>query len=105
MRYNPLIALGGAVLDAAELYYWPMENRPPNAEEKRGIVHAKCVIADSSRMFISSANLTEQAFTLNMELGVLVSGTSTPTRVEAHFDALIQGGVVVPVPRLVVNPV
>lgn len=97
--YNPLIALGSAVTESAELYYWPMEKRPPNADGKRGIVHAKCVVADGSRMFISSANLTEQAFTLNMELGVLVSGTTAPANVDAHFDALIRTGVLVPVPR------
>lgn len=34
-----------------------------------------------------SANLTEFAFTLNAELGVLITGGELPERVDAHFDS------------------
>jgi len=34
----------------------------------------KCAVADGEWLFLSSANLTQQAFTINMELGMLVRG-------------------------------
>jgi phosphatidylserine/phosphatidylglycerophosphate/cardiolipin synthase-like enzyme len=39
-------------------------------------------------MFLSSANLTQQAFTINMELGILVRGGSMPRSVEEQFELL-----------------
>ena len=46
-------------------------------------------MADGEWLFLSSANLTQQAFTINMELGVLVQGGTMPSRVEKQFDQLI----------------
>jgi phosphatidylserine/phosphatidylglycerophosphate/cardiolipin synthase-like enzyme len=43
-------------------------------------------------MFLSSANLTQQAFTINMELGVLVRGGTMPRSVQTQFDLLIKSG-------------
>ena len=54
-----------------------------------GILHVKCAVADGRWLFLSSANLTEYAFTINMELGVLVTGGSLPGQVQEHFDRLI----------------
>ena len=45
--------------------------------------------------FLSSANLTEYAFTINMELGALVTGGTLPTQVQEHFDCLIQRGLLI----------
>ena len=36
---------------------------------------------------------TEYAFTINMELGVLVTGGKLPAHVQEHFDQLIEVGV------------
>ena len=49
----------------------------------------KCAVADGEWLFLSSANLTQQAFTINMELGVLVQGGTMPSRVEKQFDQLL----------------
>ena len=49
-------------------------------------------MADGRWLFLSSANLTEYAFTINMELGVLVTGGKLPTQVERHFDRLVEVG-------------
>jgi phosphatidylserine/phosphatidylglycerophosphate/cardiolipin synthase-like enzyme len=57
-----------------------------------GILHAKCALADGKWLFLSSANLTQQAFTINMELGILVRGGTMPRRVEQQFQRLIQSG-------------
>jgi hypothetical protein len=45
-------------------------------------------LADRERMFVSSANLTEQAVSINTELGVLITGPHHPAAVEDHFNAL-----------------
>jgi len=58
-----------------------------------GILHVKCAVADGRLLFLSSANLTEYAFNINMELGVLMTGGKMPVEVEKHFDMLISLGV------------
>lgn len=63
-------------------------------EAQRCIVEAA---ADSRWLFLSSANLTEYAFTINMELGLLVTGGALPGQVEEQFDRLIGIGVLEPV--------
>jgi len=52
----------------------------------------KCAVADGEWLFLSSANLTQQAFTINMELGILVRGGTMPMRVEQQFEELIHSG-------------
>jgi len=64
---------------------------------KTGILHVKCAVSDGSRLFLSSANLTEYAFTINMELGLLVTGGDLPGTIEQHFDRLIKVGAFQPI--------
>lgn len=74
----------------AEIYVWPLEKRPLSEEEYRGLLHAKCAIADDKRLLVSSANLTDFALALNMELGVLVTSNTVAKRVADHFRALVE---------------
>ena len=94
-EYNCLFALGDNVASACSVYYWPQEHRPQDANGKIGILHVKCAVADSRWLFLSSANLTEYAFSINMELGLLVTGGSLPVQVEDHFGKMIDSGVLV----------
>lgn len=91
-EYDCLLALGDKVASACSVYYWPQENRAKDDNGKIGILHVKCAVADGHRMFLSSANFTEYAFTINMELGLLVTGGKLPGQVERHFERLIQNG-------------
>ena len=91
-EYNCLLALGDNVASACSVYYWPQENRPKDDNGKIGILHVKCAVADGHRMFLSSANFTEYAFTINMELGLLVTGGKLPGQVERHFERLVEIG-------------
>jgi phosphatidylserine/phosphatidylglycerophosphate/cardiolipin synthase-like enzyme len=91
-EYDCLLALGDNVASACSVYYWPQENRPKDDNGKIGILHVKCAVADGRRMFLSSANFTEYAFTINMELGLLVTGGKLPEQVERHFERLIETG-------------
>ncbi len=91
-EYDCLLALGGNVASVCSVYYWPQECRPKDDNGKIGILHVKCAVADGHRLFLSSANFTEYAFTINMELGLLVTGGKLPQQVDRHFERLIETG-------------
>ena len=89
-EYDCILALGDNVASACSVFYWPQEKRARDDNGKIGILHVKCAVADGHRMFLSSANFTEYAFTINMELGVLVTGGKLPGQVERHFERLVE---------------
>jgi phosphatidylserine/phosphatidylglycerophosphate/cardiolipin synthase-like enzyme len=91
--YNPLLAIGQSLLAKAEVLYWPADQRPPDPDGRQGILHVKCLVADSNSLFLSSANFTQQALRLNMELGILLRGTTHPAEVERHFAGLCPQGI------------
>jgi phosphatidylserine/phosphatidylglycerophosphate/cardiolipin synthase-like enzyme len=93
--YCTLAALGPAVAGRCNVFVWPVERRFRGGSGKPGLLHVKCAVADGRCLFLSSANLTEQAFSINMELGVLITGGSTPVQVEAHFDKMVETGILV----------
>lgn len=95
--YSTLRSLGTEVATTCEVYFWPLEKRNVDVRGKAGILHVKCAVADGNLLFLSSANLTEYAFTLNMELGVLIAGGSIPSQVEEHFRQSIELGILVQV--------
>jgi phosphatidylserine/phosphatidylglycerophosphate/cardiolipin synthase-like enzyme len=74
------------------MYTWPAEKRPTTGKGARASLHAKCAVADGERLLVSSANLTEFALTVNIELGLLVEGDDTPRRVQQHLESLIESG-------------
>ena len=92
-EYDTIQALGDQVAAVSTVYYWPEEQRAHENGGKHGILHVKCAVADGRWLFLSSANLTEYAFTINMELGLLVTGGPLPCQVEKQFDRLIGMGV------------
>jgi phosphatidylserine/phosphatidylglycerophosphate/cardiolipin synthase-like enzyme len=92
-EYDTIQALGNHVAAVSTVYYWPEAQRVRGDGGKHGILHVKCAVADGRWLFLSSANLTEHAFTVNMELGLLVTGGPLPCQVEEQFDRLIGMGV------------
>jgi phosphatidylserine/phosphatidylglycerophosphate/cardiolipin synthase-like enzyme len=92
-EYSTMQALGLDVSACCAVYYWPKELRPQAEHGKIGILHVKCAVADGRSLFLSSANLTDYAFTINMELGVLITGGHLPRRVEECFEELVHAGV------------
>jgi phosphatidylserine/phosphatidylglycerophosphate/cardiolipin synthase-like enzyme len=91
--YSTLAALGSSVADRCGVYLWPIESRFRGGTGKPGSLHVKCSVADGRWLFLSSANLTEYALSINMELGVLITGGRLPGQIESHFDRMIQIGV------------
>jgi phosphatidylserine/phosphatidylglycerophosphate/cardiolipin synthase-like enzyme len=82
-----------ARLPAAQIYCWPLEQRPANGLGKTGTLHAKCLVCDEQQVLVSSANLTDYALELNMELGLRVSGKDVPARIAGHFRQLMLQGI------------
>lgn len=76
-------------MPSAQVLTWRERNHPFVA----GKVHAKVVLVDGTRAFITSANLTSHAMDKNMEAGVLVSGGELPKSLGAHLQALLDVGV------------
>ena len=58
------------------------------------ILHAKCVVVDSARAFVSSANFTIQGQERNIEVGVLVHDAAFAGHLERQWLSLIEVGLV-----------
>src|SRR5262245_35775530 len=71
---------------------WPIDQRTRNAAGKPGKLHAKCAVIDSSAI-ISSANLMDDTFNRNLEMGILLRDGPTPDLIFSHFNALIDRGI------------
>lgn len=85
---------------AAELSrQWPGSRRPLlyydprslslNAEE-RATWHAKVVVIDDEKAFVTSANFTEWAQQRNVEAGVLVRNSEFARHLRRQFEGLVQ---------------
>lgn len=80
-------------------HQWPIGSRLPAVfcdprslaanREKAACLHAKCIVVDTRKVFISSANFTEAAQERNIELGVVVESPWLAGRVVQHFDGLL----------------
>ncbi len=90
-------AFGPDVAARSRVYVWPLDRRPKDPLGNHGSLHAKCAVADGQALLISSANLTEHAFRLNTELGILIHGGPLPGRVERYFGSLIARKVLLPI--------
>lgn len=77
---------------------WPSGRRLPDIyydprsldvdPSKRASLHAKCIVVDSSEVFISSANFTQRAQQRNIEVGIRISSKQMATQLESHFKKL-----------------
>ncbi|CAG0964618.1 hypothetical protein ANRL4_00876 [Anaerolineae bacterium] len=93
IAFDAINALRPEIAQRARLVVWPHDQRPHSPDGKHGSLHAKVAVADGVTLLISSANLTEYAMTLNMEMGVLTRGGELPAKVETHFLKLIEQGI------------
>lgn len=57
----------------------------------RSCLHAKCVVIDEERAFVTSANFTEAAHARNLEAGVLVDDARLARGLVAQFHSLTAG--------------
>lgn len=80
------------IFNLASFYHWPIENRRHTVDGKFGSLHAKIAVADQQKLFISSANLTDYAMDLNMEMGVLIEDRMIGKQVFHLFETMILDG-------------
>ena len=92
IAYDTIAALGKAMKSKAKIFIWPHAKRKMSATGKYGALHAKVAVGDRNILYISSANLTDYAMNLNMEMGVLLTGGELPAQAQGHFDELILEG-------------
>jgi len=79
-----------------EVFYDPRSLDPDPS--RRASLHAKCVVADSERSFVSSANFTEAAQLRNIEVGVVIRSRPFAEQLVQHFQALAAEGLLKPIP-------
>ena len=79
--------------EAIRIYTWADEYRSRTDANKYGTLHAKAAVADSQCLLISSANLTEHAMSLNMELGLMISSGELPRKLDLLLDEFAERGV------------
>ena len=69
-----------------EIFYDPRSlNKLPGPKT---CLHAKCIVIDSEKLLITSANFTEAAHQRNIEAGILVSDRMTAQAMQAQFEML-----------------
>ncbi len=92
--FDPAKDLGGNLRPEIGVFEWPRDMREIDPTTgSMGYLHVKCAVADRQHAFVSSANLTVYAMQSNMELGVVVRGGDVPGRIAAHFEALMDSGI------------
>lgn len=64
----------------------------------RSALHAKVVVSDNSRVLIGSANLTDAAFSRNIEIGAAISLPHVAISIRSHIESLIRESVLRRVP-------
>lgn len=84
-----------------EVYYDPrtLEMEEPG-RRKRAALHAKCIVVDDERAFVTSANFTEAAQERNIEVGALIGEASFARALSEQFQSLIDSRVLVRVPGI-----
>jgi hypothetical protein len=82
---------------------WPWERVPEVYYDPRSLtgggdetscLHAKCVVVDDARAFVTSANLTQAAQWRNIEAGVLLEDAVFAKALRKQFESLINRGYV-----------
>jgi hypothetical protein len=73
-----------AIRQDATFWAWP-ENRHTVVGASRAAQHAKLVAADERVALLGSANLTDKALALNLELGIIIRDPDVVRRVVRHF--------------------
>lgn len=82
------------------VYYDPRSVEVSEPGRKRAVLHAKCVVADDKKAFVTSANLTEAAQVRNIEVGVLLHDSALARTLAAQLESLVAHGHVRSLPGL-----
>lgn len=89
LAYDGHARFARRILEESALYAWAPAKRPRCTTGNIALMHAKAVVADSSVMFVTSANLSGAALDRNIEVGVIVRGGSQPRWLAERFQQLV----------------
>jgi phosphatidylserine/phosphatidylglycerophosphate/cardiolipin synthase-like enzyme len=84
------------LLEKIDIYYWPKSQRPLNAKGQIGSLHIKGIISDQTHVFVSSANFTQHALQLNLELGLLTKQPLLAQQIIDTVDNLLHQHILCP---------
>lgn len=93
----------GRQLDGFFATNWPFGDPKPRVYyDKRSLkagppwssMHAKCVVVDGARAFVSSANFTQRGQERNIEVGVLIADPSFASYLAGQWLGLVEAGLV-----------
>jgi len=91
LSFDAMKAFPPALIKVVNVYHWPVEKRDRNQAGRPGKLHAKVAIVDDTAL-ISSANLTDDAFNRNLEVGVLIKNTEFLLSTKSYLESLIAEG-------------
>jgi phosphatidylserine/phosphatidylglycerophosphate/cardiolipin synthase-like enzyme len=60
------------------------------------VLHAKCIVVDDRKAFVTSANLTTAAQERNIEAGLLVEDAGLAQSLRMQFETLVGAGILKP---------
>jgi cardiolipin synthase A/B len=95
LTFDALKAFPLELIQVASVFCWPVEKRGRNQSGRPGKLHAKLALIDDT-VLISSANLTDDAFNRNLEVGIKLAGGDIPKSLHQYFDGLCRAGVLIP---------
>jgi phosphatidylserine/phosphatidylglycerophosphate/cardiolipin synthase-like enzyme len=99
-------AFAGAVIDKWMHKVWTFGSPKPDiyydprtaVQNEKGhdwaTLHAKCIVVDDERSFITSANFTDRGQTRNTEAGVLIQDRAFAEELAGHWRQLVSEGLV-----------
>jgi len=87
------LIFGDWLVSGVEVFVWADHRRQSSINGRQGVLHAKATVADGTTLLISSANITEHAMSLNIELGVLIRDSDYARKIELLFDNYVSIGV------------
>lgn len=91
LSYDALKAFPLALIAAVDVYCWPLGKRERNQAGRPGKLHAKVAIVDDT-VLVSSANLTDDAFNRNLEVGIMVKNPNFLFSIKNHFNSMVSVG-------------
>ena len=94
IKQDPLELFSEMLREKITFLIWPYKNRVTNEDGTTGSLHAKFILQDLSKLFVSSANLTESAMDLNIELGVLIEDTKIIRSFDDQLQRLMMNDVI-----------
>ena len=85
-----------SLLERLEIFYWPLACRPQDSQGHYGSLHIKGVIRDRHHVLITSANLTDYALNLNLELGLMTQQPHLARKIYDQLEILIDHNILLP---------